>query len=446
MTSRPPSSARRWLPGTGVLAFRRDPLGTLQRLAAAQGDVAVARFGTSRVFLLSHPDLIRDVLVTHNRLFMKGVGLQRAKRLLGEGLLTSEGDFHLRQRRLAQPAFHHARVAAYGTEMVKCAEAASEGWSSREGPIDVHADMMRLALAIVGRTLFGTAVEDAADEISRAMTTSMALFQSFSSLPFAALLERLPLPATRRFAGARARLDAVVYEMIAARRADPADRGDLLSMLLLAQDDDAARTRMSDLQLRDEVMTIFLAGHETTANTLAWTWYLLAKHPEVERRLHAEVDALGSVPLGAGALPRLSYTSMVVSESMRLFPPAWVIGRRALAPYHAGGHAIPEGSIVLLSPYVVHRDARWYPDPERFDPDRWAPDARAGRPRFAYFPFGGGTRICIGEQFAMMEAVLVLATLAGRWRLRLHPPHVVEPVASITLRPRNGIPMHLERR
>jgi cytochrome P450 len=428
-------------PGAHLLAMRRDPLGFLTTLARDYGDVVRVRLGTQHVYLLNHPDHIRDVLVTHNRQFMKGAGLQRAKRLLGEGLLTSEGDFHLRQRRLAQPAFHHERIAGYGGVMSAYAARAAGRWRSGE-VVDVHGEMLRLTLAIVGKTLFDSDVEAEAKEIGEALATSMALFQSFSTLPLAQLLERLPLPAALRFRAARARLDATIYRMIAARRDATADRGDLLSMLMLARDDGPAGGQMTDRQLRDEAMTIFLAGHETTANALAWTWHLLTLFPSVEQRLHAEVDAaLGDRLPDGGDMARLPYAAMVLAESMRLYPPAWVIGRRALTDYSVGGYDVPAGSIVLLSQWVTHRDPRWFPVPERFDPERWTPEARAARPRFAYYPFGGGARICIGEQFAWMEAVLALATLARRWRFRPAEGQRVEPAPSITLRPRFGLRM-----
>jgi cytochrome P450 len=433
-------------PGAHLLAMRRNPLGFLTMLARDYGDVVRMRLGTQQVYLLNHPDHIRDVLVTHNRQFMKGVGLQRAKRLLGEGLLTSEGDFHLQQRRLAQPAFHHERIAAYGDVMSAYAVRTAERWRSGE-VVDVHGEMLRLTLAIAGKTLFDSDVEEEATEIGEAIATCMALFRSFSTLPLAQLLERLPLPSALRFQAARARLDATIYRMIAARRDAPADRGDLLSLLMLARDDDSAGGRMTDRQLRDEVMTIFLAGHETTANALTWTWHLLTLFPSVERKLHAEVDAvLGDRPPGAADMARLPYATMVLAESMRLYPPAWVIGRRALTDYSAGGYDVPAGSIVLLSQWVTHRDPRWFPVPERFDPERWTPEARAARPRFAYYPFGGGARICIGEQFAWMEGVLALATLARRWRLGPAEGQRVEPAPSITLRPRFGLKMVAVRR
>ncbi|MFL6254694.1 MAG: cytochrome P450, partial [Pyrinomonadaceae bacterium] len=300
--------------------------------------------------------------------------------------------------------------------------------------------------AIVGRTLFGTETEAEAEEVREALSASMASFGRFM-MPFAEFLSRLPLPANKRFEQARARLDAVIYRIIEERRASGEDRGDLLSMLLKAQDEEGDGTGMSDEQLRDEAMTIFLAGHETTANALAWTWYLLSQHTEAEARLHEELDeVLAGRPPSAEDLPRLRYTEMVFAESMRLYPPAWILGRRALEDYEVGGYVIPRNALVILSPYVMHRDPRFYPDPERFDPERWTPEAKAARPQFSYFPFGGGPRRCIGEGFAWMEGVLVVATLAQKWRLRLAPAQRVEPQPVVTLRPRHGVRMTPERR
>jgi cytochrome P450 len=274
----------------------------------------------------------------------------------------------------------------------------------------------------------------------------IGLFPRFA-LPFATVLNRLPLPANARFARAVALLDGIVYRIIAERRASGEDRGDLLSMLMAADDVEGDGTRMTDRQLRDEVMTILLAGHETTANALTWTWYLLARNPSAGERLHEEVDrALGGRPPGAADLPALGYVERVFAESMRLYPPAWGLGRRALADHEVGGYTVPAGGLVAMSPYVVQRDPRWWPDPERFDPDRFLPEARAARPRFAYFPFGGGARQCIGESFAWMEGVLLLSALAQRWSFRLAPGPPVEPQALITLRPRHGIRMRAEAR
>jgi cytochrome P450 len=432
-----------------MFAFRRDPLKFLTHLAREYGDVSRFRVGPQTFYFLNHPDLVRDVLVTHHERFHKGRALQRAKRLLGEGLLTSEGEHWQRQRRLAQPAFHRQRLQGYGRVMVDYAERASGRWRDGEA-LDISEEMMRLTLSIVGKTLFDADVEHDASEVGGALSEIMDLF-GYLMFPFAELMEKVPiLPPVRRFNRARARLDGVVYRIIDERRRGGEDRGDLLSMLLLAEDEEGDRQGMSNEQVRDEAMTLFLAGHETTANLLAWTWYLLARNPEAERRLHAEIDAVlegGRTTPTVDDLPRLRYTEMVVSEVMRLYPPAWAVGRRAVADHEAGGYHVPANSLILVSQYVAHRDPRFWPDPERFDPERWTPEARGCRPQFAYFPFGGGPRRCVGEAFAWMEATLILATLASRWRMRLAPGRVVETRPRITLRPgRGGVPVTLERR
>jgi len=428
------------------LIFRpgRDPLAFFVDLARTYGDVVAYRMGGDQMFFLNAPHLVRDVLVTNNRLFMKGRGLQRSKRLLGEGLLTSEDPIHLRQRRLMQPAFHKERIAGYGTTMVAYADRMRRTWRDGE-TLDVAQEMMRLTLAIAGKTLFDLDVESQAAEVGDALNAFMDSFW-LTMLPFADVLERLPVPQLRRARAARATLDEMIYGMIAERRARALDRGDLLSMLLLAQDEDSGAT-MTDKQVRDEAMTIFLAGHETTANALTWTWYLVNTAPEVEEKLHEEVDRVlqGRLPTVAdlGALP---YVERVVTESMRLYPPAWLIGRRALQDYPIGDYLVPARSIVITSPYVLQRDARYYGDPERFDPDRWTPAFRAALPPFAYFPFGGGPRRCIGEPFAWMELVLVVATLAQQWRLTLVPGHPVATQPVVTLRTKHGMKMTARRR
>ncbi|HEX7241231.1 MAG TPA: cytochrome P450 [Longimicrobiaceae bacterium] len=433
------------LPGGHLLAFRRDALGMLERTARDHGDVASLRFGPRHVTLVSHPELVREVLVARHRSFVKSYALQRARVLLGEGLLTSEEPLHLRQRRLAQPAFHRERIAAYAAAMTAHAERTADRW--RDGAeVDVAREMMRLTLEIAGKTLFGADVGGEADEISAALDGAMALYRRLTN-PLGPLLDRLPTPATLRMRRARARLDATIYRMIAERRRDGGDRGDLLSMLLLAQDDEGDGGGMTDLQLRDEALTAFLAGHETTGNALAWTWHLLGHHPEAEAALHAELDAVlgGRLPT-VDDLPALPRTRAVLAESMRLFPPAYALGREPREDVELGGFRAPRGSIVLMSQWVVHRDPRWWDDPLRFDPGRWTPEAEAALPRFAYFPFGGGPRKCIGEGFAWTEGILVLATLARRWRARPVPGHRVETDPMITLRQRNGIRVRLERR
>jgi cytochrome P450 len=439
-----PPGPRGGLPFARLAAFRRDPLAYLTGLQRAHGDVVRFRFGPRRLYLLSHPELVQGVLVTRHRNFIKSLALQRARVLLGSGLLTSEGDFHLRQRRLAQPAFHRERVAALGATMAEYAARTGERWRAG-AELDVAREMNRMTLAIAGKTLFGADVEGEAAEVARALDVALEMFRRLTN-PLGVVLDRLPVPGTLRMKRARESLDATVYRIIERRRSGGEDRGDLLSMLLAARDQEGDGGGMTDEQLRDEALTLFLAGHETTANALAWTWHLLALHPDAEARLHAEVDSLpaGRLP-GAGDVPSLPYTRAVFAESMRLYPPAWTIGREPLADFEAGGFRVRAGAAVLMSPWVVHRDPRWWPDPERFDPDRWTPEAEAAQPRLAYFPFGAGPRKCIGEGFAWLEGVLALATLARRWRLRHVPGARVLPHPTITLRPR-GLAMRAEER
>jgi len=419
-----------------------NPLDFFTNLARTYGDVTSYRMGGEQLFLINEPRLIRDVLVTHNRNFTKSRGLERSKRLLGQGLLTSEGAMHLRQRRLMQPAFHRDRVAGYGDLMVGYADRMRRSWADG-ATLDVSREMNRLTLSIVGKTLFDVDVEQQAATVGEALTAVMESFW-MTMLPFAEVLERLPVPKLRRARMARARLDAIIYRMIADRRSSGSDRGDLLSMLLAAQDEDDGRG-MTDQQVRDEAMTIFLAGHETTANALTWTWFLLSGAPEVEARVHDEVVRVleGRLP-SIGDLPALSFIERVVTESMRLYPPAWIIGRRAIDEYHVGEYVAPPRSILVMSPYIMHRDERFYHEPERFDPDRWTPEFRAALPKFAYFPFGGGPRQCIGESFAWMELILVVATISQQCRLRLAPGVVPQPL--ITLRAKHGMRMTVEKR
>ena len=439
-----PGPPRRY-PLQNWLALQRNPLRFLEGVAR-HGDVARFRLGPVFVYLVNDPDLIRSVLVTRADAYHKGRALERARRLLGQGLLTSEGALHLRQRRLMQPAFHRERIAGYGETMVRYAGRAADRWKAGE-TIDVHKEMVALTLAIVGKTLFDADVEEEADEIGKALTEALELFQRLLMVPYGEFLEKLPIPSTLRFRSVRRRLDATIARLIAERRRNPRDRKDLLTLLLLAQDTEGDGGGMTDTQLRDEAMTIFLAGHETTANAMAWTWHLLSQNPEAEGRLHEELDRVleGRAP-GVADLPRLRYTEMVLSESMRLFPPAWILGRRAIVDHELGGYRIPAGSIVLLSQWITHRDARYFPDPLRFDPQRFTAEAQAARPRFSYFPFGGGPRVCIGEGFAWMEGVLVLATIARRWRFLPVDGIPVTPAAMITLRPKSGLPMRIEAR
>jgi len=428
----------------GVLPeFRNDPAGFLEKMARQYGDVVYIPLGRQHIYCISHPDAIRGVLVTDQNKFKKSRMLERARVLLGDGLLTSEGEHHRRQRRLVQPAFHRDRLAGYGAVMVERAALVRDQWKPGQS-FDVLQEMMRLTLAIVAKTLFSTEVDSEADEIGLALTEVFSLFEIIL-LPFSEILEKLPLPAVRRFKRARQRLDETIYRLIAERRANPRDTGDLLSMLLLASDEEGSGG-MSDEQVRDEALTLFLAGHETTADALTWTWYLLSQNPEAEAAFHAELDrVLGGRLPSFEDLPQLRYTESVFAEALRLYPPAWGIGRRALEDYPVGGFLVPARSVVLMSPYVVHRDPRWFPDPLAFRPERWLAED-SSRPKFAYFPFGGGARVCIGERFAWMEGTLLLAAIGQRWRLRLEPGHRVETHARITLRPKYGMRMIAERR
>ena len=371
------------LPVIGHLVpFRRRPLRFLTRMAAEYGDFVQFKVANLNIYLVSDPDTIRDVLVTRQHNFTKSRALQRATVLLGQGLLTSEDPVHVRQRRLVQPAFHRDRMAAYARVMSEYGVRARDRWKPGE-TLDISREMMRLTLAVVGKTLFSAEVESEAGEIGAALTAILKMFNMLV-LPFSEYLQKLPLPAIRRFEQARKRLDETIYGLIRERRASGEDRGDLLSMLLLAQDEGSG---MSDELVRDEALTLFLAGHETTANALTWTWYLLSQNPDCEARLHEEIDrVLEGRPPGFDDLPNLRYTEMVFAESMRLYPPAWLLGRMAKEAFELGGVEIPAKSIVIMSPYIVQRDARWYPDPLRFEPERWMREARDARPKFAYFP------------------------------------------------------------
>ena len=422
-------------------AFRRDPLGLLERLAT-YGDVVRLRVPRGDAYLLNHPDLVRGVLVNDHREFRKGPTIQAAKLLLGESLLTSEGEHHRRQRRLIQPMFHHERIATYGETMVRLAERTNARWSDG-GELDVHAEMGALTLAIVGETLFGADIDEARSAtVRRALTDSLGMFDRAYS-PLFRLLVRLPSPTMRRYHRLQADLDDVIAGMVAERRASGAAGEDLLSLLLRAGEDG---DRMTDRQVRDEALTLFLAGHETTANALTWTWWLLSGHPDAEERLHAELDReLGGAAPTVEDVPRLPYTRAVLSESMRLRPPAWAIGRTALSEHRAGAYVVPARSIAVVSPWLLHHDPRWWAEPDAFRPERWLEDD-PDRPRSAYLPFGAGPRMCIGEPFARLEGLLLLATIARGWRLRLRSGFepALQPV--ITLRPRGGMPMRAERR
>jgi cytochrome P450 len=427
--------------------FGRDPLGFLLTCARTYGDVVRLKFGRQSAYMLNHPDQLEEVLVTNNRNFCKEPIMPRHTlegALFGAGLVTSDGAFWLRQRRLAQPAFHRKRIESYGETMAVYTDRMLAGWRDGQS-LDIHEEMMQLTLEIVAKTLFDADVTGDAAEVGAALNEMMHSIAGQLGQPFQ-IPTYIPTPGNRRFVRAMRRLDALIADIIRRRRANGADTGDLLSMLLQAHDDDGSG--MTDQQLRDELVTMFVAGHETTALSLSWTWYLLAQHPEVEARLVEELGIVlgGSAPTLAD-LPRLRYSEMVLKESMRLYPPAWMLsGRIAVEDCRLGGYHVPAGTMLVLSPWVTQRDGRFFAEPERFLPERWEDDQEKRLPRFAYFPFGGGSRMCIGQAFAMMEAKLLLAAVAQRFRLDLRPGQTIVPQPSITLRPKHGVKMTLARR
>ncbi len=401
------------------------------------------------VVLFNHPSDIREILIGKAASFGKDRTQRRIKIVLGEGLITSDGETHKRARRIAAPAFHRQRIHAYADQISELAAAVSSQWEPGES-LDIAAEMMRLALQIVARTLFDTEVTTEIREVNDQMNVIMDLYNYLIALPRAEALLDTPLPGMKRFRTAKARLDQVVDGMIAARQREPAarlaERGDLLSMLIAARDEeqgdveDGPGAAFSPEELRDQVLTLFLAGFETVANALAWSWLLLGQNPEAEAKLHRELDDVltGRLPT-LEDLPRLEYTPMALAESMRLYPPVWTMARESLEEVSIGPYRLPKGTMTLFSQYIVQRDPQWFPDPTAFRPERHTPEAKAARPRFCYFPFGGGGRQCIGESFAWMEATLAIATIAQKWRLEILPGQQIEVQPKITLRPKYGI-------
>jgi cytochrome P450 len=435
--------------GGHLREFWRDRTAFLTRQAAL-GDVTHLKMGPQLVYFVNHPDHLRDLFVVNADKFVKGRALQRAKVLLGNGLLTSEREFHLRQRRMIQPAFHRARIAEYSRSMVEYADRMANDWD--DGDIrNIDKEMMHLTLQIVGKTLFNAEVGEEANEIGSAMTTMVELF-NFLLLPFSEWLEKLPFPQSIRFKRARKTLDRVMYGIINERRRSGEDAGDLLSMLLMAQDEDDGMA-MTDEQVRDEALTLFLAGHETTANALTWTWYLLSQNPGAEAKLHAELDRVLTRPGTSSRLPtindipQLKYTEAVFAESMRLYPPAWAIGRNVAVEHKFDGYTAAVGTLILTSPFVMHRDARFWEKPDIFIPERWQTiTAKEAGQRNIYFPFGGGVRRCIGESFAWTEGILLLATIARKWELSLASNQKIGLQPQITLRPKFGMRMICRKR
>ena len=415
----------------------------------------VDEFGETQLFfhnfvLVNEPDFIEHILVTNHQNYVKGqLTRQILQPALGNSLLISEGDFWRRQRRIMAPAFYHQHLAQAGDVMVRRARQRVGRWRTpceRGERLDITHEMMSLTMEIVAEALFSSEIANSIDELGRAITTLIASLGTPNPLDILGFPEWFPRWRSHRTRAALARLDRTIYDIIATRRATHEVSGDLLSLLLSARDEETGEG-MTDTQLRDEVITFFAAGHETTALALTWTLYLLSQHPDIECTLHDEVDRVpASGQPTYGDVEALPYTRMVIQEAMRLFPPAFSLSRVALADDKVGKHSIRAGSVVSIIPYVTHRNPRLWRDPLRFDPERFTPDRIKTRHRFAYLPFGGGPRICIGRGFAMAEACLVLATIARAYRLRMAPGHRVEAYGRITLRPRYGLPMTLERR
>ena len=433
-----PGPRGHWLLGA-LPRLRTDMLGFFEQCFREHGDAAYFRVGSRRSMLLSHPDDIEQVLVTENRRFIKNYALQFLKPLLGQGLLLNEGQDWLRQRRLIQPAFSRQRVESYAPAMADCTARMLAGWQAGQ-VVDIHRQMMQLTMSVAGRTLLGIEVGEQFQAVTGLLDTVMhdflARFRAALPLP-----PWVPTPANLRLKRTVGRLDRILQQLIDERRQAGQGGDDFLSMLLHARDEEDGRG-ISDRQIRDEVMTMFLAGHETTANALTWTWLLLGQHPQIQERLREEVrSVLGDRLPTAADMPRLVYCEQIVREAMRLYPPAYLIGRRPVEDVTIGGHLLPAGTNVLMCQWVVQRDPRWFPDPLRFDPSRWANGAASHLPKYAYFPFGGGPRVCIGNAFAMFEAPLILATIAQRFSLDLVTQGPVKIQPAVTLRPGQPIDM-----
>ena len=443
---RAPGPRGHWLLGS-MPDFLDDSLGYLRRVAQEYGDVARYRVAHMIWYQINHPAGIARILQENNRNYGKGaltLGILRP--VVGNGLFLSEGEFWLRQRRLMQPTFHHRHVAAFGTMMIDATHALLDRWEAHadsQRPIDIMQEMSRLTLDIVSQALF-SAPADYDAGVAQAIATLAEDIGYRFAVPFYPP-PRVPTPRNLRHRAALAALDAAIYGIIAARRRGDTGGDDLLGLLMSVRDEDTGQG-MNDQQLRDEAITLFVAGHETTAVALAWVWHMLAAHPDVAERVRAEqANVLGDRAPAAADLPKLSYARMVIDETMRLYPPAWITNRQAIADDEVCGYRIPAGAIVMISTYVMHHHPAYWENPDAFEPERFAPERAAGRPHYAYFPFGGGPRQCIGKGLALMEAQLILATVIQRFRLRHLPGHAVEPQALVTLRPRGGLPMSVEK-
>ena len=433
-----------------TLRYIRNPIGLMQE-AAAYGDLATLSVRPFLMYLVNHPDLIQEVFATRHRSVGRGRLGSAVKFLFGESLITSEGTTHLWQRRLMQPHFHNRRIATYGETMLQYTQQHQQRWSDGM-EVDMVLEMRDLTLHIVVKTLFGIDLPADITRIGQVFDygNHYLMLRYNQPPPLRRFLHSLPLPQTRRFHREMAYLDQIVTSLIEECRQSDEERDDLLSLLVHTTDDESDRPdeqAMTDQQVQNQISSLFVAGHETTTLALTWTWYLLATHPEWQTRWHAELDAvLGDRPVTLSDLPHLPLTDQILTESLRLYPPLWSSGRMAFESFELGGFPIPAGAMLLAPQIVMHQDARWFEEPQAFRPDRWTPEFRQDLPRFAYYPFGGGPRRCIGDSFAWMEAQIVLATLGQSWSMRHVPRHPVEVVPLITLQPKQGMPMVLERR
>jgi cytochrome P450 len=430
---------------TCCLSRQRDPLTELGKLTRQYGDIVHMQLGRRHDYLVNHPDYVRAILCAPQSEMARSTppGL---KRLLGTGLLTSQRDYHRRHKRMLAPTFHKELVRRWSSTIVSYCDKMRDGWCDCQ-EIDVEYEMLRLTLAIVLKELLSVDLEERTDEIARAANTLIEMIHCRTLPIIDDLLDKIALGRIRRFNNARAEFDAIVYRMIRERREAASPPQDLLSTLLQVRDEETGSGGLSDEEIRDEVVTMLVAGHETTAHALTWTWYLLSQHPEIENKLHAEMDAIlqGRLP-AVDHLESMPYNRMVLSEAMRLYPPVWIVARRNPNPWPLGNYTLPPGSFIFISQYLMQRDPRFFSDPERFDPDRWTPQAAAGRPKYSYFPFGGGPRQCIGEGLSWVIGLLVVATIGQRWQLSLAPGQKIDLEPLITLRPKYGMRMTTKRR
>jgi len=440
-----PPGPKEKIPLSHLFSFQHDGIAFLKKIADEYGDIVHFRIGPIRVVLLNHPDLIKEVLSKHHRNFHKGRPLEMAREILGDGLLTSEGEFHDRQSRIIQPVFHRKMIDSYASIMTEYTARAISGWHDGM-QVDVMEEMIKLSTVIAGKTFFNVDLEKEAAEINQALVTTSSLFGRIS-VPFSEWLLKLPVPGTIRFRKAKALLDDTICKIIDDRKRSGIDNGDLLSMLIRAQNEKVNGEEMTDKQIRDEALTLFVTAFDTTSLALTWTWYLLSENPEVRKEWYKEIDSIlnGRIPTSED-VSELKYTRMVMGESMRLYPPIYLIAREAREGFTIENYDLPAGTLILMSPYLTHHDPRFNAEPAKFDPHAWDKMSGNENSKYHYFPFGGGPRSCIGQHFAWMEGILVLATIGRVWEMDLVPNHPVKLQQRINLRPKYGMMMKLHHR